>query len=98
MGCASGKSSNSNNGGNSSAGLRMHSRDSKEKKVIEAKIVLLGETGVGKSSLAMRYCLDKFTEAHEVTIGGAYLQQTVTLANNQTLKLHIWYVFILFTF
>ena len=46
---------------------------------MEAKVILLGNSGVGKSSIAHRYCKDMFTEAHDVTIGGAYMQQTVTL-------------------
>lgn len=46
---------------------------------IDAKIILLGDSGVGKSSLAKRYCEDSFSENHDVTIGSAYLQQTVTL-------------------
>ena len=40
---------------------------------VEAKIVLLGESGVGKSSIALRFCQDKFDESHDVTIGGAYI-------------------------
>ena len=40
---------------------------------MEAKIVLLGDSGVGKSSIAMRFCQDRFDEIHDVTIGGAYL-------------------------
>ena len=40
---------------------------------VEAKIVLLGDSGVGKSSIAMRFCQDRFDEIHDVTIGGAYL-------------------------
>ena len=46
---------------------------------MEAKVILLGNSGAGKSSIAHRYCKDQFTEAHDVTIGGAYMQQTVTL-------------------
>ena len=50
-----------------------------EIKSIEAKVILLGDSGVGKSSIAHRYCHDQFTESHDVTIGGAYMQQTITL-------------------
>lgn len=42
-------------------------------KMIEAKVVLLGDSGVGKSSIAQRYCKNFFSESHDVTIGGAYL-------------------------
>ena len=38
----------------------------------EGKVVLLGESGVGKSSIAMRFVESKFIEGHDVTIGGAY--------------------------
>lgn len=39
--------------------------------------VLLGDSGVGKSSLALRFCRGRFPQYHEVTIGAAFLQQTV---------------------
>jgi Rab family protein len=42
--------------------------------VIEAKVILLGESGVGKSSVAYRFCNDAFNERHDVTIGAAYMQ------------------------
>lgn len=57
---------------------------------IEAKVILLGDSGVGKSSLAKRYCENYFTENHDVTIGSAYMQQTVTLEDGTEVKLHIW--------
>ncbi len=56
---------------------------------IEAKVVLLGDSGVGKSSIAQRYCKDIFTNSHDVTIGGAYLQQTVQVNPTTKVKLHI---------
>jgi len=56
----------------------------------ELKIVLIGEAGVGKSSIAQRYCKNIFPEKYEVTIGGAYLQKNVVLKNGNTIKLHIW--------
>mmetsp|Transcript_19274 Transcript_19274/g.18417 ORF Transcript_19274/g.18417 Transcript_19274/m.18417 type:complete len:186 (-) Transcript_19274:27-584(-) len=64
--------------------------------MIEAKVVLLGDSGVGKSSIAQRFCRNQFSEGHDVTIGGAYLQQTISLnhpdGNGQTIqvKMHIW--------
>ena len=50
---------------------------------VEAKIVLLGDSGVGKSSIAMRFCQDRFDEIHDVTIGGAYLQKVIAIPNSQ---------------
>eukprot|EP00922_Rhytidocystis_sp_ex-Travisia-forbesii_P072980 GHVS01108778.1.p1 GENE.GHVS01108778.1~~GHVS01108778.1.p1 ORF type:complete len:225 (+),score=30.18 GHVS01108778.1:119-793(+) len=57
---------------------------------VEAKVVLLGDSGVGKSSLALRFCQGRFSPFHEVTIGAAFLQQTVRLTDGGQLKLHIW--------
>jgi len=34
---------------------------------------LLGDSGVGKSSIAQRFCKNVFDNTHDVTIGGAYL-------------------------
>jgi Ras-related protein Rab-5C len=62
----------------------------KEKKILEAKIVLLGDVSVGKTSIASRYCKNSFNEHHINTIGGAYQQQKVVLNNGAMVKLHIW--------
>ena len=65
-------------------------KETKKKGIVEAKIVLLGETSVGKSSIVLRYCQEKFPTAHEVTIGGSYFQKSITLSNDASIKLHIW--------
>ena len=65
-------------------------KENAEEQALEAKIVLLGDSGVGKSSIALRFCKNEFSEAHEVTIGSAYIQQTITLSSGKILKLHIW--------
>mmetsp|Transcript_41532 Transcript_41532/g.90483 ORF Transcript_41532/g.90483 Transcript_41532/m.90483 type:complete len:200 (+) Transcript_41532:49-648(+) len=57
---------------------------------LEAKVVLLGDSGVGKSSLALRFCQGRFIPHHEVTIGAAFLQQIMRLNDGSQLKLHIW--------
>ncbi|PHJ17927.1 rab5b protein [Cystoisospora suis] len=58
---------------------------------LEAKIVLLGDSGVGKSSLALRFCRGRFPQYHEVTIGAAFLQQTVRVdKEGSQVKLYIW--------
>ncbi len=61
-----------------------------ESKPIEAKIVLLGDQNVGKSSISQRFCKNLFTGQYVVTIGGAYLQQKLVLGNGTTIKFHIW--------
>ena len=65
--------------------------EEKEKeKLYEIKVVLLGDQGVGKSSLVHRFCTNKFEDRYLPTIGGAYLQQEATLKNGDKLKLHLW--------
>ena len=59
-------------------------------KPFECKIVFLGDSGVGKSSVSQRYCNNIFNENYEVTIGGAYLQNQITLKTGQQLKMHLW--------
>mmetsp|Transcript_8405 Transcript_8405/g.14868 ORF Transcript_8405/g.14868 Transcript_8405/m.14868 type:complete len:193 (-) Transcript_8405:235-813(-) len=53
------------------------------------KLVLLGETAVGKSSVALRFARDQFLEYQESTIGAAFLTQSVVVDGN-TIKFEIW--------
>mmetsp|Transcript_16845 Transcript_16845/g.28910 ORF Transcript_16845/g.28910 Transcript_16845/m.28910 type:complete len:174 (-) Transcript_16845:215-736(-) len=53
------------------------------------KLVLLGETAVGKSSVALRFARDQFLEYQESTIGAAFLTQSVIVDGN-TIKFEIW--------
>ena len=57
---------------------------------LEGKVVLLGDSGVGKSSLSLRFCQGRFPTFHEVTIGAAFLQQTVRLRDGSQIKLSLW--------
>ena len=57
---------------------------------LEGKVVLLGDSGVGKSSLSLRFCQGKFPTFHEVTIGAAFLQQTIRLRDGAQIKLSLW--------
>ena len=57
--------------------------------VSSRKLVLLGESAVGKSSLALRFCRNVFDDYRESTIGAAFLTQTLQLGPN-TLKYELW--------
>ncbi|PWN35548.1 putative GTP-binding protein ypt5 [Meira miltonrushii] len=54
------------------------------------KLVLLGESAVGKSSLVLRFVKDQFDDYRESTIGAAFLTQTVSLDEQTTVKFEIW--------
>jgi len=58
-------------------------------KVCQFKLVLLGESAVGKSSLVLRFVKGQFHEFQESTIGAAFLTQTVCL-DDTTVKFEIW--------
>jgi GTPase SAR1 family protein len=51
------------------------------KSILSYKLVLLGESAVGKSSLVLRFVRGQFFEYQESTIGAAFLTQTVSLGD-----------------
>ena len=53
------------------------------------KLVLLGESAVGKSSIVFRFVRNKFSAFQEPTIGAAFVTQTVVLDNCQV-KFECW--------
>ncbi|KAE8219253.1 hypothetical protein CF319_g7023 [Tilletia indica] len=59
-------------------------------KMHQFKLVLLGESAVGKSSLVLRYVKDQFDDYRESTIGAAFLTQTLSLDPQTTIKFEIW--------
>merc|ERR1712179_469106 len=58
-------------------------------RICQFKLVLLGESAVGKSSLVLRFVKGQFHEFQESTIGAAFLTQTVCL-DDTTVKFEIW--------
>jgi len=59
-------------------------------KHVQFKLVLLGESAVGKSSLVLRFVKDQFDDYRESTIGAAFLTQTISLNDNTRVKFEIW--------
>jgi len=59
-------------------------------KVSQFKLVLLGQAGVGKSNLVLRFVKGEFHENNESTIGAAFLTQTVTMSDQSSIKFEIW--------
>ena len=54
------------------------------------KVLLLGDSTVGKTCFLLRYCDKTFQEAHLSTIGLDYRLKTMTLKNGKNIKLQIW--------
>lgn len=53
------------------------------------KIIIIGDSGVGKSSLLMRYQQNKFVQNYITTIGMNYIWK-IEQINNIKIKLQIW--------
>ncbi|KAJ4972648.1 hypothetical protein NE237_005822 [Protea cynaroides] len=56
---------------------------------LNAKLVLLGDMGAGKSSLVLRFVKGQFIEFQESTIGAAFFSQTLAVSD-ATVKFEIW--------
>ena len=54
------------------------------------KLLLLGDSAVGKSCLLLRYCDEKFQDLHLATIGLDFRLKTIYLENNKKIKVQIW--------
>ncbi|WP_424361990.1 Rab family GTPase [Methylocystis parvus] len=61
--------------------------------MMSAKVMLLGDIGVGKSSLARRFVFDRFESDYKTTIGVDVLTHDVALGlegDNATLRFVLW--------
>ena len=62
---------------------------SQNKSVNSYKVLLLGNSYVGKTCILLRYSEDSFTENYDVTIGLNYRIKTLEI-DNTTVKMQIW--------
>lgn len=53
------------------------------------KLLLIGDSGVGKSSLLLRFADNSYTGNYITTIGVDFKIRTITI-DNQRVKLQIW--------
>ena len=59
--------------------------DSSSSEVLTFKIVIIGDSYTGKTSLACRLCTGKFHEKHETTIGVDFLNKIIKI-NDEPVK------------
>jgi small GTP-binding protein len=71
------------------AGANRSPANGQATRTCQFKMVLLGESAVGKSSLVLRFVRGQFHEYQESTIGAAFLTQTVSV-DDTTVKLELW--------
>lgn len=53
-----------------------------EPRAREVKVVLLGDTGVGKSSLVLRFITNEFKPFQESTIGASFMSKLIMVDGN----------------
>lgn len=53
------------------------------------RVIIVGDTGVGKSCLLLRFTEDKFNDQHNVTIGVEFGSKVINF-DNTTVKLQVW--------
>jgi len=56
---------------------------------INAKVVLLGSSGVGKTAMTQMYATNVFVPRHTSTVGASFLTKTV-IVDNVKIKLQVW--------
>ena len=54
------------------------------------KVVMIGDSGVGKSNLLMRYTKGDFNIESKTTIGVEFATKTVETADKRVVKAQIW--------
>jgi len=54
------------------------------------KVVMIGDSGVGKSNLLMRYTKGDFNIESKTTIGVEFATKTVETADKKVVKAQIW--------
>ena len=64
--------------------------DSDEKKAIPCKVVLIGESGVGKTSIITQFIDQTFQEDIQSTTGGTFSTKSVVCDGGKVLKFEIW--------
>lgn len=53
------------------------------------KTLLVGDSGVGKTSIFMRYCTNYYNSGHEITVGVDFQTKSIIVGKSKV-KLHIW--------
>lgn len=70
-------------------GLTANNNASNEERAIEAKLVVMGNTGVGKTSLVTRYTEDRFSARTTATTGALFVSHKTDF-NGLPVRLQIW--------
>ncbi|KAH9614323.1 hypothetical protein KSS87_016414 [Heliosperma pusillum] len=87
MGCAS---SLPDRNGVAPNNLNPSTDPASDAKNLKVKLVVLGNSGVGKSCIVLRFVRGQFDPTSKVTVGASFLSQTIALQDSSTVKFEIW--------
>ncbi|XP_010241824.1 PREDICTED: ras-related protein RABF1-like [Nelumbo nucifera] len=88
MGCSSSLPESTSSG--RLDGFSSENVEATDSKNLRVKLVLLGDSGVGKSCIVLRFVRGQFDPSSKVTVGASFLSQTVALQDSTTVKFEIW--------
>ncbi|OVA18016.1 Small GTPase superfamily [Macleaya cordata] len=71
-------------------GLNSENAGPNDLRGFRVKLVLLGDSGVGKSCIVLRFVRGQFDPTSKVTVGASFLSQTMALEDSTTVKFEIW--------
>ena len=59
---------------------------------VQKKVVILGDSGVGKTSILFRYIFDKFDNQNLPTLGASFKSKVISLpqCQDEQIKLNLW--------
>ena len=63
--------------------------EDEQSNIAQIKLIAVGDTGVGKTSILTRFTYEKFSDYSEPTLGAAFLTKKHTLPNNKAMEFHV---------
>ena len=69
--------------------IKIEEVESQEKEDYKLKVVIIGDSGVGKTNLIKRFVSDTFNENSKATVGVEFLSKTYKI-NNHIFKIELW--------
>ena len=72
------------------------SKVEEETNIAQIKLIAVGDTGVGKTSILTRFTYEKFNDYSEPTLGAAFLTKKHTLPSTKAIEFHV--LFFLFRY
>ena len=66
------------------------------KKKVLVKIIIIGESGVGKTAILHQYVMDKFIQEHKATIGADFLTKEINV-DDKVVTLQVSLIIIIHT-